>query len=63
MDEDRRRWLETLAAACERVLARRDAGDSADALYRALLEDVAQLLDVIRSELSAADRTGQAEGA
>jgi ElaB/YqjD/DUF883 family membrane-anchored ribosome-binding protein len=44
-----RRWLETLAAACERVLAR-DA-DPADWSYQQIREDVAKLLTRVRAEL------------
>jgi hypothetical protein len=62
VDVERRRWLETLAAACERVLARRDVGESTDAAYVALLDDVAELLGWIRAELGAADpRLGAAD--
>jgi hypothetical protein len=56
VDSERRRWLDTLAEACEAVLARRDAGESTDALFVSLLEDVERLLASIRAELSAADR-------
>jgi len=56
VDTERRQWLEMLAAACERVLARRGGQDSSNALYARLLEDVEGLLDRIRGELRASDR-------
>jgi hypothetical protein len=49
----RRRWLETVADACERVLDR-DLEASPDADHAALLEDVAALLTRLRAELDAA---------
>jgi ABC-type transporter Mla subunit MlaD len=50
------RWLETLAAACERVLARRDDVDATDAHWSMLVEDVSDLLARIRTELGEAGR-------
>jgi hypothetical protein len=50
VDAERREWLETLAAACERVLAR-DVEDPSDPSLAALLKDVAELLSSIRDEL------------
>jgi hypothetical protein len=50
--EDRRRWLEELAAACERVLIR-DAEPTTDRYHAALRQDVAALLAQIRTELDA----------
>lgn len=58
MDAERRRWLEQLGAACEKVLANTDAGDRSQAYYAAVLEDVKALLARIEAELS----TGAAEG-
>jgi hypothetical protein len=49
-DPDRVRWLESLAAACERVLAR-DTPDPADWSYRRLRQDVDELLARVRAEL------------
>jgi len=51
----RRLWLETVADACERVLAR-DTGTPARADDAALLEDVAMLLARLRAELDEAPR-------
>jgi hypothetical protein len=50
MDDGRERWLETLAAACERVLTRDDAAE-VGAPSLALVEDVTNLLGWIRAEL------------
>jgi hypothetical protein len=50
VDAERREWLETLATACERVLAR-DVEDPSDPHLAALLEDVAELLSSIKAEL------------
>jgi hypothetical protein len=49
---ERRRWLETLEAACERVLIR-DVGDTTDRYYEQLHDDVRELLGRIRAELDA----------
>jgi hypothetical protein len=58
VDEQRRRWLEALAAACERLLARRDdTPRRRDPQYVALLQDVAELLARLNAELGA-DRRG-----
>jgi truncated hemoglobin YjbI len=51
--ERRRRWLENLAAACERVLIR-DAESTTDVQYLALREDTAKVLAAIRAELDSA---------
>ena len=51
MDAEQRRWLETLAATCERILAEQDEGD--DAGVRAVLDDVEVLLVRLRAELDA----------
>jgi hypothetical protein len=49
VDAERQRWLQTLEAACERVLAN---GLNPDDLQHAdLREDVERLLAQIRSEL------------
>jgi hypothetical protein len=49
VDAERQRWLRTLEAACERVLAN---GLHSDDLHHAdLREDVERLLAQIRSEL------------
>jgi hypothetical protein len=45
-----RRWLETVAAACERILAR-DDGDPADWSYQQVRQDVEKLLAHVRAEL------------
>lgn len=50
MDSAKARWLETLASACERVLAS-DGGDVTDHGYAAVREDVEQLLVRITDEL------------
>jgi hypothetical protein len=55
MDADRRRWLETLAAACEHVLAKEDGVGTTDSHLAALRRDVAGLLSRLRAEL---DETG-----
>ena len=55
MEADRQRWLETLAAACEHVLANEDGADTTDPHLAALHEDVASLLSRLRAEL---DETG-----
>jgi hypothetical protein len=49
-DADQVRWLETLAAACERVLARDDA-DPTDWPYHQVRQDVEELLARVRAEL------------
>jgi hypothetical protein len=49
--DERRRWLEELAAACERVLLR-DSAATVDRHHAALREDVAALLAQIRVELA-----------
>jgi hypothetical protein len=51
MDEDKRRWLATLEAACERVLAD-ESGDLNDPLLLAVRADVARLLRSVTSELA-----------
>jgi hypothetical protein len=51
VDGGRKEWLETLAAACERVLVR-DASDELGAPSPALIEDVSKLLGWIRAELA-----------
>ena len=51
MDADRRLWLETLAAACERILAEDVQGH--DPGVRAVLNDVDALLSRLRAELAA----------
>jgi hypothetical protein len=53
-DIERRRWLETLAAACEAVLGG-DRKASSDPLDAALLDDAASLLARIRISLGAAN--------
>jgi hypothetical protein len=52
VDVKRQRWLEKVAGACERALAR-DTGAPPDAQHAALLEDIAELLARVRSELDA----------
>jgi ElaB/YqjD/DUF883 family membrane-anchored ribosome-binding protein len=47
---ERRKWLENLAAACERVLAREE-GDPSDSSYGDLRQDVQDLLARVRAEL------------
>jgi hypothetical protein len=49
MDAERRGWLETLAATCERILA--DDAEGHDPGVRAVLDDVANLLRRLRAEL------------
>jgi hypothetical protein len=49
-NEERRRWLEELSAACERVLAR-DTAETVDRYHAALREDVVVLLAQLRAEL------------
>ena len=49
MDAERQRWLKTLEAACERVLA--NGLNPKDLQHADLREDVEQLLTQIRSEL------------
>jgi hypothetical protein len=51
--EERRRWLENLAAACERVLIR-DAEHATDPHYALLRDDIVELLARIRAELGSA---------
>jgi ABC-type transporter Mla subunit MlaD len=60
VDAGRRRWLETLAAACERVLANEDAADTTDSHLAALRDDVARLLSRLRAELDESGTTGPA---
>jgi truncated hemoglobin YjbI len=48
MEHERRQWLETIAAACERVLADLNP----DPHNAALAEDVEELLARTRSELA-----------
>jgi hypothetical protein len=55
MDAERRRWLETLAATCERILA--DDAEGHDPGVRAVLDDVADPLARIRAELDGNGRT------
>ena len=54
MEADRRRWLETLAAACERVLANEDGADTTDPHLAALHADVLSLLSRVKAELDEA---------
>jgi hypothetical protein len=54
MEADRRRWLETLAAACEHVLANEAGADPSDSHLAALHDDVAGLLGRLRAELDEA---------
>lgn len=49
---ERRGWLETLEAACERVLIR-DVDDTTDRYYQELHDDVRELLGRVRAELDA----------
>jgi hypothetical protein len=49
MDAERQRWLETLAATCERILAEQREGH--DPGVRAVLDDVEDLLVRLRAEL------------
>ena len=49
VDAERRRWLESIAAACERILADEDV-DTTDAGYTAVMEDVAALLERVTAE-------------
>jgi hypothetical protein len=56
MEADRRRWLETLAAACERVLANEDGADTTDPHLAALRDDVGSLLSRLRTELGETGR-------
>jgi hypothetical protein len=55
VDPERREWVETLIAACERILARGDAELHRDPGYRAVIDDVADLLARLRAELHAAE--------
>jgi hypothetical protein len=48
-EQDRVRWLTTLVAACDRILARED--ESGDWSYRELREDVEELRARVRAEL------------
>jgi hypothetical protein len=50
-DPDGVLWLETIAASCERVLAREEA-DPADPRYRHLRRDVEQLLARVKADLA-----------
>jgi hypothetical protein len=52
MDAQRRCWLETLAATCERILAEQTEGH--DTGVRAVLDDVEALLGRLRAELDTA---------
>ena len=56
MEADRQRWLETLAAACEHVLANEAGADPSDSHLAALHDDVAGLLSRLRAELDEAQR-------
>jgi ABC-type transporter Mla subunit MlaD len=51
VEADRRRWLETLAAACEHVLGKEEGVDTTDSHLAALRADVAGLLSRLRAEL------------
>jgi hypothetical protein len=51
VDAERRRWLETVAAACERLLA--DPLERDDADGRAVRDGVGNLLARLRAELEA----------
>jgi hypothetical protein len=51
-DPDRVRWLTTLAAACERILAREEQEPS-NWSHRQIRQDVDELLARIRTELKA----------
>jgi hypothetical protein len=53
VDAERRQWLESVAAACESVLAT-NGGDRTDPPFAALLQDVADLLARVRAELQGA---------
>jgi len=55
VDEERRRWLEKLAEACERVAAD-DAERALDSNHAALIVDAEALLGRIRSELGDSPR-------
>jgi hypothetical protein len=50
MDAERREWLETLIAACERILARSEE-EGHDPGYRSVMGDVADLLARLKVEL------------
>ena len=50
MNAERRRWLEALAEACERVLLEH-AEQAPDSHYRAVRDDVERLLADVRTEL------------
>jgi hypothetical protein len=56
VDGERRRWLDTLAAACERVLVD-DRADVTDPGYAAIRTDVAELLSRITAEQDTDDAT------
>jgi len=49
-DPDRVQWLETLVAACERILAREER-EPADWSYRQVRQDVEGLLACVKAEL------------
>jgi hypothetical protein len=53
--DERRRWLEKLAAACERVLSK-DPEPVTDPHYAFIQSDVVELLARIRAELDAMHR-------
>jgi len=48
-DPDRVQWLTTLAAACDRILARED--EAGDWSYQQVRQDVEELLARIKAEL------------
>jgi hypothetical protein len=51
VDPERRTWLKTLEAACERVLAE-ERGNPSDSGYAVVREDVEKLLARVRAELN-----------
>jgi hypothetical protein len=52
VDAERRRWLETVAAACERLIAEGER----DPEYASLVDDAEELLARVRDELAARSR-------
>jgi len=52
MDAERREWLETLTAACARILARSEEEGHDDPGYRAVMDDVADLFARLKVELN-----------
>jgi hypothetical protein len=55
MDAEQRRWLETLAVACEQILLRRDDDELDEVPYPSVWDDTAALLSRLRAELEAAE--------